>query len=234
MEFQRRCFGAEKFIIYFQARTNTHAPPEKLKRIYDEALSYPDIVSLAIGTRPDCLSEEVLELLEDYKERMPVWLEIGLQSIHESTLKFINRRHSLDEFVDAVERAKKRGFKLCTHVIFGLPGETQEMMMQTVKRVGELGLDAIKIHHLYIAKDTPLEELYRRGQVKVMKLEEWVELAASILERLPPNLIIQRLVGEISGEYLVAPLWGKPKSQIIRAIEDELRRRGSYQGKFYP
>jgi hypothetical protein len=233
IDFQKRTFGAEKFIIYFQARTNTYAPIEKLKMFYDIALSYPDIVGLAIGTRPDCVPEPVLDLLSDYKKKVDVWLELGLQSAHNATLNAINRCHTFEDFEDAVLRAKKKRFLICTHVIFGLPGETREMMFETVRRITNLGLDAIKIHHLYIAKGTIMENMFKSGKVKVLELYEWVKLASDILERLPPNMIIQRLVGEVNGEYLVAPEWGISKSNIIKAIEDELRARNSYQGKFF-
>lgn len=233
IEFYRRRFGAEKFIAYFQAFTNTHGPVDRLKPLYDEALTCPDVVGLSIGTRPDCVPEEVLDLLSDYAARCHLWVEYGLQSIHDLTLSKLNRGHTYTQFVDAVERTKHRGLPICAHVILGLPGETYEMMMQTARAVASLDLDGLKIHHLYIAKNTALEKAHRRNPIKTLSLEEYIGLVCDFLEWMPPLMVIQRLMGELSGEYVAAPLWGKTKSEILRLIDQEFARRGTRQSARY-
>jgi len=230
IEFMRRRYGAEKFIAYFQPFSNTYADVETLKKRYDAALCDPDIVGLSIGTRPDCVPDEVLDLVQSYTDRYEVWLEYGIQSVHDRTLKMINRGHLYEDFEDAVMRTLGRGIKICTHVILGLPGESHEDMMVTAQKVSALPIDGIKIHHLYVAKGTPLERLYREGKVKVMSVEEYVPLAADFLERIRSNISVQRLVGDTHGDVLVAPVWKMSKAAVFDAISAELRRRNSYQG----
>jgi radical SAM protein (TIGR01212 family) len=233
IEFYRRRFGAEKFIVYFQAFTNTHGPVDHLKKLYDEALDCPDVVGLSIGTRPDCVPEEVLDLLSNYLDRCHLWVEYGLQSIHDATLAGLNRGHTYAQFMDAVERTKRRGIPICGHVILGLPGETREMMMQTAEAVAALDLDGIKIHHLYIAKNTALARTHNRQPIQVLALEEYIGLVCDFLERMPPRMVIQRLMGELNEEYVVAPLWNKSKGEILRLIDQEFARRGTGQGVRY-
>ena len=234
MEFYRRRFGAKKFIVYFQAFTNTHGPVERLKELYDEALACPDVVGLSIGTRPDCVPEPVLDLLSDYHRQTRLWVEYGLQSIHDSTMEGLNRAHAYDQFLDAVERSRRRGFRICTHVILGLPGETPAMIMQTADEVARLNLEGIKIHHFYIAKNTALARSHLHQPIKTLSLEEYIPLASDFIERLPPGMIIERLMGELNEEYVIAPRWGKTKAEILRLIEREFERRGSRQGKRRP
>jgi hypothetical protein len=222
--------GVDRFILYFQAYTNTYAPVETLRRIYDEVRRHPDVVGLSVGTRPDCLSEAALDLLAEHARERAVWVEIGLESSHDSTLERIHRLHTYAEFTDAVRRANDRGLEIVTHLIFGLPGETREDMMRTVDRVASLPIRHVKLHHLYIPPGTAMAEQYERGELKVLELEEWVALACDILERLPPSMTIQRLVGELTGPYVLAPRWGVGKSEIHRAIDRELERRGTRQG----
>ncbi|MBI3597428.1 MAG: TIGR01212 family radical SAM protein [Nitrospirae bacterium] len=231
MEFYRRRFDAEKFIVYFQAFTNTHGPVDHLKRLYNEALAYPNVVGLSIGTRPDCVPEPVLDLLSDYHARTHLWIEYGLQSIHDGTMADLNRAHSYAQFLDAVERTRRRGLRICTHVILGLPGETPGMMMQTADEVARLSLDGIKIHHLYIAKNTALARLHERQPIKTLSLEEYIPLVCDFLERMPLAMVVQRVMGELNADYVVAPLWGKTKSEILRLIDQEFERRGSRQGQ---
>lgn len=233
MAFYREHFKAEKFIIYFQAYTNTYGNVDHLKKLYDQALAYPGVVGLAIGTRPDCLPDDVLDLIASYAGRVDLSLEIGLQSVHNDTLRFLNRAHTVEEFDDAVRRTKARAIPICVHTIFGIPGETREMMMQTARKVAGMGLQSIKIHHLYVAKYTAMEAMHRQGKIAVMNLDEWIATAADVLEVLSPDIVTQRLMGEISGEYLIAPQWGVPKSKVIAGIEAELIRRDSYQGKLF-
>jgi len=231
MEFYKKNFRAEKFIAYFQTFSNTYAPVDTLKKIYDQALGFSDIIAIAIGTRPDCVPDNVLDLIASYSEKVNVYLEIGLQSMHNSTLKSINRQHTYEDFLDAVNRAKKRNLNICAHIILGLPDETRKMMMQTALEIKKWGIDGLKIHHLYVAKNTPLEELYSQGKIKLFTLPEFVKLVADVLEVIPSNIVIERLVGELTSPYLIAPRWGKSKTEIIRYIEMELENRNSYQGK---
>ena len=237
--FSRR-FGARKFISYLQSFTNTYASVEKLKMIYDEAISHPDVVVLAIGTRPDCLSEEVLDLIETYKEKVEIWLDLGLQTVHDSTLDFINRAHTAGDFFNALERAKKRDLIVCTHTIFGLPGETKEMFYKTMKTIADSKIDAIKIHQLLVLEKTKIANQYGEGLFKVLELEEYINLVCDFLEMLSPDVVIHRLFAEAKPGELIAPLWAQQddgrrnKQQILRMIESELKRRKSKQGaKFF-
>ena len=226
-------YNVQKFIAYFQAFTNTYAPVDVLKGLYDEAIQFDEVVGLAIGTRPDCVPESVLRLIESYTHRYQVWVEYGLQSIHERTLALINRGHTYADFVDAVERTKGRGILLCAHVIIGLPGESKADIMETAQAVASLGLDAIKIHSLYIVEGTPLAKLYRQEKFNALAFDEYVALVCDFLEYLPPRMVIQRLVGEGSRDTLVAPLWTLKKAAVLEAIDRELERRNSFQGKRY-
>jgi uncharacterized protein len=231
IEFYRRRYQADKFIIYFQAYTNTLASSDSLKSLYDEALSHPDIVGLSIGTRPDCVSDEILDLITEYAKKYSVWVEYGLQSTHDKTLEFIKRGHTYSDFEDAVKRTKGRNISIATHLILGLPGESQEEMFQSVQKVINLGIDGIKFHHLYVAKNTRLAELYEQKIIKLFTLEEYIPLIADIIEILPPKMVVMRVTGELSGEYLIAPKWNTNKTRIIQLIEQELQSRDSYQGK---
>jgi radical SAM protein (TIGR01212 family) len=228
--FYRERFGAEKFIVYFQAFTNTHGPVERLRRLYDESLVSPDIVGLSIGTRPDCVPEEVLDLLAEYSDRRRLWVEYGLQSIHDETMNRLNRGHTYFQFEDAVRRTRRRGLPVCAHVILGLPGETPEMMMQTADAVAALEIDAVKIHHFYVARNTQMEKAHRTDAVPTLSLDRYVGLLCDFIERMPPGRVIERVMGELNPEYVVAPLWGKNKSEILRRIDSEFLRRGTAQG----
>ncbi|MBI4714469.1 MAG: TIGR01212 family radical SAM protein [Nitrospirae bacterium] len=222
--------NAEKFIAYFQAYTNTYAPVTHLKALYDEALTFPEVVGLSIGTRPDCVSDEALDLLADYARRTHLWVEFGLQTIYDQTLDWVHRGHTFAQFEDAVRRTKARGLPICVHVILGFPGETREMMLKTAETLAALGIDGIKIHHLYVAEKTLMEKIYRKGEIPVMDLDDYVPLVCDFLERIPDRVAVQRLMGELDGDYLVAPRWGKRKQEILAAIEAEFQRRGTRQG----
>lgn len=223
-------FGVEQFLAYFQAGTNTYAAIEKLKRLYDEALEHPAIVGLMIGTRPDCVPDSVLDLLEQYARDRWVCLEIGLQTIHDRSLDWMNRGHHFDSFVDAVRRASDRGLDLCAHVILGLPGESHADMMATAEACAALNLNGVKIHNLHVVKGTPLEEMYRSGSVKLFERDEYVSVVCDFLERLPPSMVIHRLNGEAARDYHVAPDWCLEKAAILQAIDDEFARRQTRQG----
>jgi len=229
--YMRARYRAKKFFAYFQAFSNTYAPVEKLRAVYDEAIAFPDVVGLDIGTRPDCVPAEVLDLVESYTGKLEVWLEYGLQSAHDETLRRINRGHDFAAFRDAVERTKGRNIRICAHVILGLPGETHEQMMQTALALQPLGLDALKLHHLYVARGTPLETEHRAGRLRLFSAREYVEVACDFLERIPENVAIQRLVGDTtSAGVLLAPTWPESKTEVLRLISQEFQRRGTRQG----
>lgn len=229
----RKRFKATKFISYFQAFTNTYAPEGVLKELYDTSLQHPDVVGLAIGTRPDCVDDNILDLLKTYDQKTFLFLELGVQTIHNRTLDLINRGHSGEEFFDAVARAHKRGLRVATHLIFGLPGESKEEMLETVRAVAPLGLTAIKIHQLCIYKGTPMEEDYRSGRLKTMEEDDYVELVADALELLPPDMVIMRLVAEGTRDEIIAPDWAFEKDRIMQKIEAALDKRGTKQGSKY-
>ncbi len=229
-------FGATKFIAYLQSFTNTYAPLDKLKKIYDEAISHPDVVVLAIGTRPDCLSDEVLDLIETYKDKVEIWLDIGLQTVHNKTLNFINRAHTQEDFFDALYKAKKRNLIVCAHTIFGLPGETKEMFYETIDILSKSPIDAVKIHQLLVLEKTKIAKQYSDGLFKALELEEYITLVCDFLELLSPNVVIHRLFAEAKPGELIAPKWAeqdngrRSKQQILRMIEAELIKRGTRQG----
>jgi radical SAM protein (TIGR01212 family) len=226
-----RRHGAEQFLAYFQAATNTHAPVEKLRRLYDEALAHPRIVGLAIGTRPDSVPDPVLDLLQGYARSRYVCLELGLQSIHDRSLDWMNRGHHYDAFLDAVARCQGRGLDLCAHVILGLPGESWDDMLATADALAALPVQGVKIHNLHVVRRTPMEVMYHAGQVRMLERDEYVQLVCDFLERLPPEMVIHRLNGDAPPDYLVAPLWCLKKAELLRKIEEELQRRDSWQGK---
>ncbi len=231
MAFVRKRYKAKKFIAYFQAFSNTYASVEELNKYYDEALDFEDVVGLSIGTRPDCVSDSALDLIEGYAQNYHVWVEYGIQSVHLRTLKLINRAHGLAEFIDAVLRTKGRNINICAHVILGLPGEDKDDMLETARVMAALCLEGIKIHSLYIVRGTALEQMYRNGEYKPLTFEEYVSIAADFLELLPSDMVIQRLTGETPKDILVAPEWTLDKQRVLTDISEELKRRDSWQGK---
>ena len=226
-------YGARKFLAYFQPFSNTYAPVERLRALHQEALAVEGVVGLSLGTRPDCVPPEVLDYLGELAGRTHLWIEYGLQSAHDATLRSVNRGHDFAEFRDAVRRTQGRGIFICVHLILGLPGETPAMMGQTAERVAELGVDGVKLHHLHVVKDTPLEAIYHQGKLKLLAMDEYVRLSADALERLPPWTVLQRFVGDVQGESLVAPRWREGKLRVLEAIQEELARRASRQGALY-
>jgi len=225
-------YNAKKFIAYFQSFSNTYAPYENLKSLYDEALSVEDIAGLSIGTRPDCINEPVLNLLQNYSKDYLVWMEYGLQSANDSTLLLINRGHDFECFRKAVELTKGRNIKICAHVILGLPGEEKNQMLETAKAVGELQIDGIKIHLLYVVKGTKMEELYINGRFRCLDQEEYCGIVCDFLELLPEEMVIQRLTGDPHRDELVAPVWALEKAKTLFLIKNTLEKRDSWQGKF--
>jgi radical SAM protein (TIGR01212 family) len=225
--------GAEKFIAYFQAFTNTHAAPERLKEVYDNVLPFDEIVGLSIGTRPDAIDREKLGLIASYADRREVWIEYGLQSVHDRTLRAINRGHDFADFLRAVEMTKDFSIKVCSHIILGLPGENAADMMETAKTVSRLKIDGVKIHLLHILKGSAFERLYNDGTIRVLGEDEYAGLVCDFLERLSPDIIIQRLTGEGPRKSHLAPLWALDKLGTITKIRETLKKRGSCQGSKY-
>ncbi|MEP9412642.1 MAG: TIGR01212 family radical SAM protein [Candidatus Brocadia sp.] len=231
--FHKKRYGAEKFIAYFQSFTNTYADLETLKSCYEEALNDKDVVGISIGTRPDCISDDILNLIDRYTKKYHVWIEYGLQSIHDRTLERVNRGHDYKTFLDAINRTKKTCINICVHVILGLPGETREDMMETAEAVSTLGIQGIKLHHLYVAKNTVLAEEYFQGKVQTLDMNTYIQLTADFLERIPSDVTVQRLVGDTHGNFLISPIWKASKAEITYGITRELERRGTWQGSRY-
>ncbi len=215
--------GAQKFIAYFQSYSNTYGSVEDLKRYYDEALAQPGIIGIAVGTRPDCVPEPVLELLATYQHQgYEVWLELGLQSSFDHTLERINRGHTYDDYVDAVNRAKAHGLKLCTHLIVGLPGEEPEESLISFDRVVALGVDAIKIHPLHIVKGTQLARQWRHGEVTELTMESYTDVLAEMINRAPEDLLFHRLTGSGERQYLLSPSWSMHKWDVLGLLYRKL------------
>lgn len=224
---------ASKYIAYFQTFTNTYALVEKLQSLYDEALTQEDVIGLSIGTRPDCVGHDVINLLSGYAKKYHVWLELGLQSIHDKTLQFINRGHSFQQFLDAVDACAGRGINICAHIIVGLPGETDEEILQTARKLAGLPINGIKIHSLLALEGTALGEMYKKGSIKIMSKNKYVSLVADILEILPAEMVIQRLTADGYRDIFLAPDWAKNKLDVLNSINKKLERRDSYQGKYF-
>jgi len=228
-----RRYKAKKFIAYFQSFSNTYAPVEQLKTLYDEALAEENMVGLFIGTRPDCVDEPVMDLLQHYNESYLVWIEYGLQSAHDATLARINRGHDFRCFEKAVGMAKCRDIRVCAHIILGLPFENKQQMLETARIISGMGIDGIKLHHLYVVKGTALEQLYNNGSYHCLEQKEYVDIVCDFLELLPEEMIIQRLTGDPHEEELIAPLWSCRKSETLELIARTLAERDSWQGKNY-
>ena len=211
-----------KYIAYFQAFTNTYAPVEELRTKYIEALSHPDIVALSIATRPDCLPDDVLNLLDELNHIKPIWIELGLQTIHPTTAAYIRRYYDLSVYEKAVSNLHSIGINVITHVILGLPGETEQMMLESVDYVGKLGSDGIKLQLLHVIKGTDLESEYSEGKFKCLEMEEYVSLIKKCINILPDNIIIHRMTGDGAKKTLVAPLWSSNKKVVINALNKAL------------
>ena len=220
-----------KFLVYFQSYTNTYAKVKILKRLYDEAIQDKDVIGFCIGTRPDCVPDEVLDLIESYAQDYHIWLEYGLQSMHDETLLRIRRGHNFAQFEDAVKRTQGRNIFICVHIILGLPGEVKEDILKTARALARMGIDGIKLHHLQVINKTELVRDFQRGEFKVLSSEEYIKLVCDVLELLPARITIQRLVGEVlQDKMLVAPRWNLNKHEILSAIDQEFTGRGSFQG----
>lgn len=225
-------YKAKKFIAYFQSFSNTYGPFDRLKILYEQALAIEDVVGLSIGTRPDCVNEQILELLQSYVKKHLVWIEYGLQSANDSTLAFINRGHDVKCFKKAVVATKNRGIKICAHVIIGLPNEKKPHVLETARAVSDMEIDGIKIHLLYVVRGTKLDKLHAAGEYRCLEQQQYADLVCDFLEHIPKNMIIQRLTGDPHPEELVAPLWALKKTENMALIKETLEKRDSWQGKF--
>ncbi|MGG0821788.1 TIGR01212 family radical SAM protein [Paenibacillus turicensis] len=222
-----------KYIGYFQAYTNTYAPVEELREYYEAILEQPGVVGLSIATRPDCLPDDVVEYLAELNERTYLWVEMGLQTIHESTSELINRAHDTACYIEAVEKLRKHNIRVCTHIIYGLPQESHEMMLDTGRAVAQMDVQGIKIHLLHLMRKTPMVRQYEAGLLRFLEQDEYVKLIVDTLEFLPPEMIVHRLTGDAPRDLLIGPMWSLKKWEVLNAIDDELKQRDTWQGKMW-
>jgi hypothetical protein len=228
-----RRFKTSKLMAYFQSFTNTYAPVEHLKTLYEEALTVEDVVGLAVGTRPDCVDPQVLDLLEGYAHKHLIWIEYGLQSAHNRTLSLINRGHDLACFERAVAATRRRNINICAHVILGLPGESRRDMLDTADAIAAMGIHGIKLHLLYVVRGTPMETWYRDGRYRCLEQQEYAQRVCEFIERLPETMIIQRLTGDPHPEELVAPSWSLQKKETLDLIHSIFAEKNTWQGKMF-
>ena len=222
-----------KYIAYFQAYTNTYAPVEYLRKIFTEALEHPSVVALSIGTRPDCLGEDVLELLNELNQRKPVWVELGLQTMHERTAAYIRRGYPLSCFEDAVQNLRKRQIEVIVHTILGLPGESEKDILETMQYLNGQDIQGIKLQLLHVLKGTDLADIYEHDPFPVFTLEEYVSFIVDCVEIVRPDMVIHRLTGDGPKDLLIAPLWSSAKRHVLNSIHREFRLRDTWQGKYY-
>lgn len=221
------------YIPYFQANTNTYAPLERLKELFEEALRQDNAVGLSISTRPDCISKETADYLSELSKRTYLTVELGLQTIHDRTGAKINRCHTYEDFLKCYYELNQRGINICVHIINGLPGESNDMMIDTVREISKLDIHSIKIHLLHIIKGTKIAEQYMDGEFELMTLENYVSTVCDQIELLSPNVIIQRVTGDGDKNTLIGPLWSLKKFVVMNEIDKEFVRRNSWQGKYY-
>ena len=226
----KRRYGVERFVAYFQPGTNTYGPVDRLRQVWLDALARPEVVGLAIGTRPDCVGEDVLNLLAELAQRTWVVVEYGLQTIHDRTLDRLNRGHHYDAFLDAYQRTRRRNLDIGVHVILGLPGESPEDMRATARELARLEIHSVKLHNLYAVRNTVLADQVAAGQVRLPEFSEHVDRVVDFLEELPGKVVIERLCGDAPPAYLVEPQWCLNKQAVRAAVEAEFRRRGTKQG----
>ncbi|MBI5682340.1 MAG: TIGR01212 family radical SAM protein [Deltaproteobacteria bacterium] len=230
IEYIKKRHNAEQFIAYFQINSNTYAPLDVLEDMYNQAISHPLVVGLAVSTRPDGIDKNIISLLSELSREKYLWLELGLQSANDKTLKLINRCHTVNDFINAVNLARAKDIPVVSHVILGLPEETHEDMLNTAMFLAEMNIWGLKLHHLHIHKDTKLEDMYKNGEIKLMGLDEYANTAVDFLERIYPETIIHRLCGDTSRELLIAPNWSVNKFPIIDRIHKIMEERDTYQG----
>lgn len=231
IEALRKRFKAKRFMAYFQAFSNTYAPVDRLRQLYDAALQPEEVIALSVGTRSDCVSSAVLDLLELYTDRYEVWIEYGLQTSHDRTLKAVNRCELFEDFMHAIEMTAKRNLKICVHLILGLPGESQEDMLLTAERLGDIPYHGLKLHILHVMRNTRMAEELAEGRIPLMDRETYVDTVVKVLERIRPHVSLQRMTADAPPDILLAPQWCMDKNGIRRDIESELERRDTWQGK---
>lgn len=231
IEFLKRRYTVSKFIVYFQPYSNTYAPLDILKKYYEEALNHPEVIGLTLGTRPDCIDEEKLDYLESLSKKYDITIEYGLESISDQSLNKINRGHDFQCYLNAINLTVKKGLKICTHIILGFPWESKEFWMRTAEVLSGIPFHFLKIHQLHIVKNTVMAKEYKKNPFKLLTYDEYIDIIVSFLERLNPEIVIQRLAGEAPPNVLVAPKWGKRNSEILQAIDTELEKRDTWQGK---
>lgn len=222
-----------KFIAYFQAFTNTYAPADRLEALYREAMDHPGIAALSVATRPDCLPPPVLDLLARLNREKPVWVELGLQTAHEDTAAYIRRGYPLSCFEDAVMRLQEKGLDTIVHTILGLPGESRERMLDTIRYINRLPVRGIKLQLLHVLAGTDLAADYRRGRFRVLTFEEYIDLLIRCLEELRPDIVIHRLTGDGPKELLIAPLWSRAKRKVLNTLHREMALCRTWQGRLY-
>ncbi len=226
----RKISGEGKYIAYFQSYTNTYAPVDYLRTLFERAITHPDIVALSVGTRPDCLGDEVVALLKELNRQKPVWVELGLQTIHEKTAERIHRGYRLEVFEDAYRRLKEAGLTVVVHVILGLPGETKEEMLETVDYLGKIPVDGIKLQLLHILKGSQMAAEYEKNPFSLMELEEYLDLILTCVARLPQSVVIHRLSGDGAKALLVGPAWSANKKLVLNRMMQKFRENGIFQG----
>lgn len=227
----RQRYGVDRFVAYFQPGTNTYAPLSRLQALYEEAASFPGVVGLAVGTRPDCVPNPVLELLANLARRTWIRVEYGLQTIHDRSLAWMNRGHDYQAFVDAVQRSRQFGLLVGAHVILGIPGESRDDMLATARELARLRIHAVKLHNLCAVKGTPLADAVARGEVRLLDREEYVGYVVDFLELLPPDCVVDRLGAEAPVEYLLGPAWCLRKAELRAAVDAEMQRRNTWQSR---
>lgn len=228
---ERKSGVGSPIIAYLQANTNTYAPADYLRKLYGEVLEFPQVIGISVGTRADCLSDDVLDVLSSFNEKTALTVELGMQTVHEKTIDFINRGYSHEEFLDGYFRLKQRGIRVCLHIINGLPCETAEMMLETAEQTAVLAPDAVKLQMLHVIKGTKLAELYSNGEFGLLTRDEYIDTAVRQLELLPPETVIERITGDGDKAKLIAPLWSADKIAVLGGIDKRLAELDTMQGK---
>jgi uncharacterized protein len=227
----KKRYDCDHFTAYFQPATNTYAPVDKLREIYSEALAHPQVVALSIGTRPDCVPDDVLDLLQEFAEKTDLTVEYGMQTMHDKSLDWMNRGHHHEAMVEAMERSIGRGFEICAHIMLGLPGESHEDMLDSAREATRLGVNAVKIHNLYAVENTPLADQVRSGEVQLMSRADYIHTLIEFLELIPRHVIIERISGDAPDNYFIGPTWCLDKPAMLRAVEEEFQKRNTWQGR---
>jgi len=230
----KRTDESVQYIAYLQSYSNTYSDVSTLEKIYTTAVSFPDTIGLMIGTRPDCISRDIVEIICKYKnENFELWIELGIQSMNEKSLNFLNRGHSVNDSIRAINLISEYNIPVCVHVILGIPGETWDDMMYTAAQLSGLPIHGIKIHHLHVIKGTELEHIYNNKKFSLLSQREYISTLCDFIERIRPDIIIHRLMGDRDMESLLAPRWSIHKGTVLKAIEDEFNKRSTYQGFLY-